>query len=319
MEKRCKTHAKAILKNVFGGFVREGTEDEDLLNVTDLVVEKNDGTKIQVACRVRSYSYIGFWERDFTLRAQNHYSSGSEVKKIVNGEGQYILYGFENSLQSGEWVNFFVGDLDVFRRDYLEGKHTSVMYGDVVKAQNFNTDGSRSELANPTGLSAIHHDNCSDDFYVVTHNLDCKAHLNKLYTDRIAFDYTAARLRIRALPKGEPMTLAQIQATLKRQRAKALLRADARTPKPPYHNLLMAEGFERIYGGFYKKTMSDSTIVLRPPMESARTFTWGASVYTNGKKRRIGQGFRTWQEASEKAKNFLNRDGQTEIQKKEQT
>jgi len=101
------------LKRICGEhLIGEAPYEEDAERNTDLVVLKLD--PVRVACRVRRYKYYQKYPDEFTIRSNRPNGNKTELAKIIEGWGDYILYGFcdEEEVQLISWV---LGDLTVFR------------------------------------------------------------------------------------------------------------------------------------------------------------------------------------------------------------
>ena len=68
-------------------------------------------------CRLRNYEkYFAKYGDEFTIRTINHYGTDdrSELNRIIDGLGSYILYGFVSPDLRGDVSIWGLGDLDVF-------------------------------------------------------------------------------------------------------------------------------------------------------------------------------------------------------------
>jgi hypothetical protein len=126
------------IKRIIGEhLIHEAPPKEDYLHNTDLIVLKLGGGRI--ACRVRRHKYLARYGDQFTVRETRPSGLSSELTKIVEGWGDYVLYGFCNEAETdlSQWL---LGDLDVFRlwftRELVRGK------GIVPGIQQTNGDGS---------------------------------------------------------------------------------------------------------------------------------------------------------------------------------
>jgi hypothetical protein len=128
------------LKRICGEhLIGEAPYEEDAEHNTDLVVLKLE--PVRIACRVRTYQYYERYPDEFTIRSDRPSGNKTELAKIVEGWGDYILYGFctEDESRLTAWT---LGNLDVFRlwfNQYIV-KHKGRLPGIV---QN-NHDGSSS-------------------------------------------------------------------------------------------------------------------------------------------------------------------------------
>lgn len=123
--------------------LRDATTDEDMREATDLKFEviTSGAQNHDIAVRCRRFSY---WKRydpgmgcgyreQFTIRRQTRYGVRTEIHKIMDGYGTFMMYAFESSGGADRLVQYVVLDLDVFR-EYAK----SVQWSDVP-----NYDGTR--------------------------------------------------------------------------------------------------------------------------------------------------------------------------------
>lgn len=91
----------------------DATEDEE--HNTDLLVLIVK--PFRVSCRVRSYQHLITQGRknEFTVRSSVFSGRETELSKILNGWGDYFLYGFSNKHET-ELECWTLADLSVFRR-----------------------------------------------------------------------------------------------------------------------------------------------------------------------------------------------------------
>jgi hypothetical protein len=101
-------HLKAIVGR---HLVAEAPANEDMTHNTDLIVLRLDA--VRIACRVRRESYLSRYGDQFTIRSTRP-NGTTELAKIIEGWGDYVLYGFgaENGPRLVRWT---LGDLKVFR------------------------------------------------------------------------------------------------------------------------------------------------------------------------------------------------------------
>lgn len=70
--------------------------------------------RVRIACRIRSDSYLAFSD-EFTIRSGRPSGNKTELRKILDGWGDYMFYGFGDGTRLVKWVML---DLDVFRAYY---------------------------------------------------------------------------------------------------------------------------------------------------------------------------------------------------------
>jgi len=91
--------------------IGEAPQKEDQEHNTDLIVLTM--APVRVACRVRSAGYSQY-RNEFTLRTHRPSGMKTEMRKILEGWGDYFFYGHqgEDGLTLGAWL---LGDLKPFR------------------------------------------------------------------------------------------------------------------------------------------------------------------------------------------------------------
>jgi hypothetical protein len=102
------------MKQIAGLYlIGEAPFEEDARRATDLIVLRLDA--IRIACRVRRPQFEARYGGEFTVRAERGNGTDTELTKIIEGWGDYMLYGFgaEHGPRLSSWV---LGDLRVFRR-----------------------------------------------------------------------------------------------------------------------------------------------------------------------------------------------------------
>jgi len=127
------------IKQILGlHLIGEPPIEEDQERNTDLMVLKLDA--VRVACRIREYShyFIGNRCNEFTIRSSRPSGMKTEFRKIVEGWGDYLFYGFgdESGLRLYHW---HLIDLAVFRVYLLN----MAMHG-IIPSEIPNKDGSSS-------------------------------------------------------------------------------------------------------------------------------------------------------------------------------
>jgi hypothetical protein len=116
--------------------IAEAPAEEDMQRNTDLIVLRLDA--VRIACRVRRDTYRGRYGEQFTIRAGRPNGTKTELAKVIEGYGDYILYGFgaPNADYLTAWA---LGDLRVFR---LWLAQSTVRAGHLPGVERPNTDGS---------------------------------------------------------------------------------------------------------------------------------------------------------------------------------
>ena len=95
------------MKSICGTYlIGEASLDEDAERNTDLVVLKLDA--VRIACRVRKFSYSqkNGYRNQITIRSGRPSGTKTELTKMIEGWGDYMLYGFASEDESGlhAWV-----------------------------------------------------------------------------------------------------------------------------------------------------------------------------------------------------------------------
>lgn len=103
------------LKRICGEYlIGEAPEEEDAQRNTDLIVLRLE--PVRVACRVRRHNVVlnQRYREEFTIRTERPSGIKTELAKIIEGYGDYILYGFadESDRRLCAWT---LGALRVFR------------------------------------------------------------------------------------------------------------------------------------------------------------------------------------------------------------
>lgn len=95
----------------------EVDETEDLEYGTDLLgTFRHTSNKLRIACRVRRAKYLRY--DDFTVRYDRPSGIKCEYEKIMDGYGDFMVYGFGDELKLLFWS---VLNLEVFRKQIEQG------------------------------------------------------------------------------------------------------------------------------------------------------------------------------------------------------
>lgn len=101
------------IKSILGvHLIGEPPVEEDAERNTDLMVMKMDA--VRIGCRVRKYQYLARYADEFTIRVGRPSGAKTELRKIIEGWGDYFFYGFsdEDEFRLSAWL---LADLKVFR------------------------------------------------------------------------------------------------------------------------------------------------------------------------------------------------------------
>lgn len=127
--------------------LRDATLEQDIREATDLkfeVVMAGPQTH-DVAVRCRRY---GYWKKydhrmkvdyreQFTIRRQTRYGAQTEIHKIMNGYGTFMMYAFESAGGAERLVQYVVLDLDVFREHAESVRSSDVPNFDGTKGSAY--------------------------------------------------------------------------------------------------------------------------------------------------------------------------------------
>lgn len=122
------------------------TPEQDMREATDLKfgVITSGPDKVDVAVRVRRHrAWTTKYREQFTIRRQTVYGCRTEIHKVMDGYGTFMLYGFESAGGPDRLVQFTVIDLDVFRDCVGRWPDTAVPWDDVP-----NWDGTKGAAFN---------------------------------------------------------------------------------------------------------------------------------------------------------------------------
>ncbi len=103
------------MKRIIGEhLIGEAPREEDAEHNTDLIVLRMEA--VRIACRVRNFEYVldDDWREQFTIREVRPSGAKTELAKVLEGWGDYILYGFANE-EGTDLCAWVLGDLRVFR------------------------------------------------------------------------------------------------------------------------------------------------------------------------------------------------------------
>ena len=112
-DKRWSDKFLSEIKRIIGEhIIVESPYEEDAEHNTDLMVLGLNA--VRVACRIRRHGYLKEYGNEFTIRTSRPKGTKTELEKIIEGWGDYILYGFANREETflEKWI---LGDLASFR------------------------------------------------------------------------------------------------------------------------------------------------------------------------------------------------------------
>jgi len=137
-DKRWSDQFLPHMKRICGEYlIGEATPDDDACRNTDLIVLKI--APVRIACRVRKATYAARYGEEFTVRAGRPSGTKTELTKIVEGWGDYLLYGFgeESTHLMSRWSLI---SLTAFRRYFM--RHLHGQKGEMPGVVQNNADGS---------------------------------------------------------------------------------------------------------------------------------------------------------------------------------
>jgi len=116
---------KAILGQQFIG---EPPIEEDQLHNTDLITLYM--RPLRFACRIRRHVYLPNYAHQFTMRSSRFSGNKTELQKVLEGWGDYLVYGFADQTEQHIFA-LMIGDLSVFRHWYYAEtcKHRGIAPG----------------------------------------------------------------------------------------------------------------------------------------------------------------------------------------------
>ena len=101
------------MKRIIGeNLIAEASAFEDQQHNTDLIVLHLGA--VRVACRVRRHHYLSKYGDEFTIRTDRTSGAKTELSKLIEGFGDYFLYGFSDESET-YLCQWFLGDLKAFR------------------------------------------------------------------------------------------------------------------------------------------------------------------------------------------------------------
>jgi hypothetical protein len=130
--------------------ILEASPEDDRKRATDLIVMT--AKDIRIGCRVRRHEHIDRYGHQFTIRTSRPSGMPTELEKILDGWGDYLIYGFADADETA-LVRWLLGDLDVFRRYCARWKadFPDTMPGELCR----NRDGSSEFRAFSPGLIRV--------------------------------------------------------------------------------------------------------------------------------------------------------------------
>lgn len=129
------------MKRIVGEhLIGEAPEEEDWQRNTDLIVLTM--RPLRIACRVRRHEFLAQHADEFTMRAECKSGNKTELAKVVEGWGDYMLYAFADADEKG-LARWTLIDLNAFRLWFV--RHLAKNAGKMPGREYWNKDG-RSKL-----------------------------------------------------------------------------------------------------------------------------------------------------------------------------
>jgi len=121
------------MKQIIGPrLLEESSIEVDQKNATDLIVL--NAKNVMIACRLRRYEYMKYKDQ-FTIRSKRDSGADTELKKIVDGWGDLMFYGFADETEKPAIAAWALIDLKAFRAHLIRNK------GGIVMGEKSNGDG----------------------------------------------------------------------------------------------------------------------------------------------------------------------------------
>lgn len=100
---------------------------DDAFRNTDMLVLT--ARNVRIACRVRRHEFYKSYPYDFTIRSARDTGTKTELSKILEGWGDYLIYGFANQTNTNleAWR---IIDLSEFRRQFSGLQYSKLSNGD---------------------------------------------------------------------------------------------------------------------------------------------------------------------------------------------
>lgn len=131
------------IKRILGEhLIGEPPVEEDAERNTDLIVLRMDA--VRIGCRVRTNQYLTRYGDEFTIRAGRPSGAKTELTKIIEGWGDYFLYGFSDATDA-DLCQWMLGDMRVFRLWF--NRYLVANNGNIPGVVQNNHDGSSYFIA----------------------------------------------------------------------------------------------------------------------------------------------------------------------------
>jgi len=143
-DKRWSDRFLPEIKSILGLYlIGEPPREEDAERNTDLMVLRMEA--VRIGCRVRKHGFLVRYPDEFTIRTTRPSGVKTELGKIIEGWGDYFMYGFCDETER-DLEAWFLGDLRVFRRWFARevSKLDKGKYPGMVKTNGDNSSTFRA-------------------------------------------------------------------------------------------------------------------------------------------------------------------------------
>lgn len=120
---RYDEHVRTIVAQALRADVVLASPDEDARRNTDFIAY-SAGRAGRIAARVRRHHYLARYGDQVTFRAQRSSGRRTEWTKLIEGYGDWMLYGFAPADDSGQLQAWVLLNLGIFRQHVGEGHRT---------------------------------------------------------------------------------------------------------------------------------------------------------------------------------------------------
>lgn len=110
-----------VIKMCVGPYLLEPSSfDLDTQEATDLIVLR--ARDMRIGCRLRRAGYADRYPWEFTLRSHRDSGASTELKKIVEGWGDWLFYGHASDDEMGGISRWFIIDLSALRAHLIRNQ-----------------------------------------------------------------------------------------------------------------------------------------------------------------------------------------------------
>lgn len=113
----------------------EAPLEHDMRQATDLIVLT--ARDMRIGCRVRRPGYVDRYPWDFTIRSTRDSGAKTEITKIIDGWGDWLVYAHAADTPIPTLTRWFVLELNVFRASLIR----TAKLRPTIARQKSNRDG----------------------------------------------------------------------------------------------------------------------------------------------------------------------------------